>query len=1031
MPTTTRTARIALALCFLLSGAAGLVYETTWTRQLGYHFSGTALTSCLVLTAFMGGMAIGSFAAGRAASRLASPLKAYAYLELLLAACGIVYPHLIDRLGGFYVELVRRHGDTLAHPFAVKFALFAALLSGPAVLMGATLPLVVQLVVSGGLASGRGMGLYYAINAGGGVLGCVAAGFVGIERFGLTATSNAGAIGNALAFVFAIAADMLGRPAGEGDAAPAATDAAPATPDAAPAATDAAPTTPGPVESAPGASPCAPDRAGTLAVVLFVSGFTAMAYEVLWAKVLPLILGSSTYSFALMLATFVFGVTAGSLAYSALADRLGAPERVVAFSQVSIGLWVLLTVPLYGLLPYPFLFARVVLGLSFGVYQIAALALNAVVMLIPAMLFGLGFPAAVAAARPASGAVGRSVGNLYAANTAGNVAGSLATGLALIPAFGAPLAFQLMALFNVVSALSLTAAGPRALRRTVLAGVALALLALAVPASRGWLAPLATGGFSRVRTESFGKAARLVTDASSRTPVDLIEDGASTVAVTRAGELTSLWTNGKCDASTTRDMSTQMMLGLLGLLMHPDPRDVYVVGLGSGVTAGAALAGEGVRSVECAEISRGVALASRWFADFAGHPEADPRFHLVVDDGRHHLQTRTKTYDVIVIEPSNPWLAGMTNLFTQEFLLSARDRLKPDGLLIEWMPLYETADDNVALVMRTLLSVFPHVRAFQYGTDLLMVAARDARQLDPSVVVPRMVGRAKEGRIARWLARAELTTPLALLGTERMGTAEVTRFAGKGVLLTDDHPELEFTAPVAYYAGTQSTLPAVPRIPDDGYATAWLAGRAPTAKEVASVARLWLATGMSRGVARFIRKHRTAPDLELSLLASDALLGIGEAHAALEEARVAYALDPKSRSALWMLYRTALQVEEWELPVLARARYVETRKALHELVALEPGERRWRLALARYGLRAGDLGEAGLALESVTGELAPGDPDTASVAELWSLLARELAGRDLRPQAKAAAARAARLAPHDAALAELLEDLSRDGAGPR
>jgi spermidine synthase len=1018
MPHVSLPAKFALALCFILSGAAGLVYETTWTRQLGYHFSGTAFTSSLVLTAFMGGMAIGSYAAGRVVGRLASPLKAYAYLELALAACGIAYPHLIDRVGAFYVELVRRSGGEIAHPFAIKFAMFVSLLAVPAVLMGATLPLVVQLVASGGRRSGRGLGLYYAVNAGGGVLGCAAAGFYAIETFGLTATSNAGALANAAAFVLALVAERMVAPAPE-----------PVAPGAATPVAD--PSGPAPAEPAePADEPCAP-RVGTLAIVLFVSGFTAMAYEVLWAKILPLILGSSTYSFALMLATFVFGVTAGSLAYAALADRLGPPERVVACSQAIIGLWVILTVPLYGLLPYPFLFARVVFGLSFPVYQATALVLNACVMLVPAVLFGVGFPAAVAAARPARGTVGRSVGNLYAANTAGNVAGSLAAGLALIPGLGAPLSFQTMALFNLVAAWSLTGDAPRAMRRAAGASLALALIALAVPASRGWLGALSSGGFSRVRTENWTKAAAMVSEtAARRKPIELIEDGASTIAVTREGDLTSLWTNGKCDASTSRDMSTQMMLGLLGLMMHPDPKDIYVVGLGSGVTAGAALASDRVKSVDCAEISLGVALASRWFADFSGNPVADPRFKLVIDDGRHHLQTRAKQYDVVVVEPSNPWLAGMTNLFTREFFLAARERLKADGLLVQWVQLYETDDQNLGLVMRTLLSVFPHVRAFQYGTDLLMVAAMDPRQLEPAVVVPRMVERSKEKMIAEWLTRVEITTTLALLGTERLSTPELRRFAGRGVLLTDDHPELEFTAPVAYYAGSFSTLAQQPRVPDDGYATFWLAGRKPDATEIASVARLSLAIGMRKGVPRFIQKHRTAPDLELSVLAAEGLLAIEQPEAAMVEAREAVRIAPDDVRALSLLARAARQVEEWALPVLARDRFAETRKALARLAVVDPKVRRWRIQLVAVATRANELGEAAQALESLTKELKPEDEDRKTVGELWLALARDLEGRGMREPARAAAQRARALLPDSPLAAEMAEELPAETAAP-
>lgn len=652
---------LGLVVCLLCSGAAGLIYETVWTRQLGYYFSGTAVTSCLVLSAFMGGMAIGSGVAGRLEPK--SPLSTYAYLELALALTGGAYPLLIDKTGAVYLSLAQGI-EAPAALFGVRFALFSALLMVPAVLMGATLPLVVRLVVSRPEMAGRGLGLLYAMNSLGGVVGCLLAGFVLIEACGLTLTSNAGSALNLIAAATALR--LRGRLEQGNVSAPAVV---------------------------PGASADVPLRG--LVAVLAVSGFTAMAYEVLWARMLPLILGSSTYSFALMLATFVTGVTLGSLAYHRFGARLGEPTRVVALCQVAIGAWVLFTMPAYRWLAWPFVFVRSCVAASFGTFQLMALALNAAVMFVPAVLFGLGFPAAVQAATRARG-VSRAVGDLYAANTVGNVAGSIAAGLVLIPVLGTPVTFQLCALANLFSGLALAPGLFGGLTARVRVALVLLVVLFAVPdTTREWLPRLAIGGFSRIKKLAWPDAHRLVL-AKWRHAIEFLEeDTTGTVVVTEKDKVRALWVNGKVDASNAGDMNTQLFLSLLPVTMLEKPRSVFVLGLGSGVTAGAALLDPTVEEVQACEISQGVLDAAHHFDDVNFQPWGDKRFRCAVDDGRHFLATHPRTYDVITMEPSNPWMAGIASLYTREFLTLCKSRLSPDGLMVQWTHLYEIDQHSV------------------------------------------------------------------------------------------------------------------------------------------------------------------------------------------------------------------------------------------------------------------------------------------------------------------------------------------------
>lgn len=993
-----RAAMGGLVLCLLLSGAAGLVYETVWTRQLGYYFSGTAVTSCLVLSAFMGGMAIGSWLAGRLAARLSSPLGVYGFLELGLAVCGAVYPRAIERVGAFYLNLASGTDPSTAL-FAARFLLFGALLTIPAMLMGATLPLVVALVVSRRELAGRGLGVLYAMNSLGGVLGCLAAGFVLIEAFGLTLTSNLGALANAAAGLLALS--LRSR-------------------------LEKSPVVEVVVQEASATAVRA--GRGRLAFVLAISGFTAMAYEVLWARTLPLILGSSTYSFALMLATFVTGVTIGSLAYSWLGARLPSPLRVVAGAQIAIGVWVLVTMPAYRWLPWPFVFVRTAVDASFATFQLMAVVINGAVMFVPAVLFGLGFPAAVQAATEESG-VSRAVGDLYAANTVGNVLGSMAAGLFLIPSLGTPLTFQLCAVANLLSGIALVPGIVTALGLPTASAALLVLLVSVLPeSSRAWLNPLAVGGFSRMKNVTWSEAQRQVRYQWSNWIAFSEEDTTGMVVVTERKKQRALWRNGKVDASNTSDMDTQLFLSLLPVMMLENPRSVFVLGLGSGVTTGAALLDPRVQRVDACEISSAVVNAARLFDDVNFKPWEDKRARIFVDDGRHFLATHPDKYDVITLEPSNPWMAGISSLYTREFLTLCKSRLADDGLMVQWSHLYEIDARSITMVARTFQETFPHARAFLCGFDLILVGATRAETLDPKVVTERVARRYREPHIKAVLDRDGYTELFTLFATELFDSRTLRAWTGPGIVLTDDNPELEFSAPVAYYNG-EKVMPPSDHLPlQDALLSTYLGGRRPSTQELESWGRVKVRQNHVIGGPSALLALALPNTPTLDHIVARMYMKTKELAAALMYAQRAALAKPDSVEFARTWYEAARAVEDQTQPLLTTRTWTASIAAVHALQRLLPADPHLAVDEAVLAVAVRNLEVAETALKRAEKAIAAGTAGASDMgggmAQLWQTLALRWRERGDLDRARAALHHALALSPGRIDSRELLEELA-------
>lgn len=684
-----------LALLFVGSGAAALIYEIVWFQMLQLVIGATGVSLGLLLGTFMGGMFIGSLLLPKVWPQGWSPLKVYAALEAALGVWGLLVLLLLPGVNGVYASVTPPGVSDML----VRAALCALVLLPPTILMGATLPAISRYVET--TREGVSwMGLFYTGNIAGAVFGSLAAGFFLLRVFDVVVATVAAMILNAVVASTALA---LARRMPERQPSPAA---------------------------APNVDPSPPAPTGlprtTLYVALALSGLAALGSEVVWTRLLSLLLGSTTYTFSIILAVFLTGLAGGSSIGSRLARTSSDPRRAFIacqlLSAVAIGYsaWMVSDVLTTVAIPREWWTDPWrMLGVD---------VLRCLVAILPAPIcWGASFPLAVAAAAGPRQDPARLVGGLYAANTAGAIAGSLGGGLLLVPVLGTQAAQQSLAVVATLSAvvLALGAAGPHAgrVRAAVLgaAGITAALTLATLPPTNE---QLVVQGRHVPFGEEVGDVVFVGEGLNASVAVtQKIEDG-DTIRTFRI--------SGKVAASTwPEDMVLQRMLGHLSGLFHQDPKTVLVVGFGAGVTAGTFVTHPGVERIVIAEIE---SLATDVTADFfrdANHAVLDdPRVEVIHDDARHFLLTTDETFDVITSDPIHPWVKGAAALYTTEYFELAREHLNPGGVITQWVPLYESTLPVVKSEVATFIDVFPEATVWSSqnvsnGYDIVMAARPD------------------------------------------------------------------------------------------------------------------------------------------------------------------------------------------------------------------------------------------------------------------------------------------------------------------
>ncbi len=775
-----------LLVLFFVSGATSLVYQTIWARELHLVLGTSTFAISTVLGAFMAGLGLGGGLAARRADHVASPLRVYGVLELLIGLYALVLPALVEHLATpAYLAL---HQGTDPSPLvtgATQGLLAGVLLLPPTAAMGATLPLLARVAVDRMGASGDRIGLLYGVNTAGAVAGTALAGLWLLPTLGLTATTVATAGANVVVGIVAVA---LGSPR-------------------------AAPPPVDDLDRDLIGGAVAPDRGAILAIGL--AGLASLACEVAWTRLVALVLGGTTYAFTAMLLAVLLGIALGGRWGGTLADvafrrgGTGATLRGLAVVQALVG------VTCWGLTflwpEFPYWFVWLYDAVSGSGWALAGFAASFTVcvlaLLVPAVLWGIAFPLAVRAAAGDHPAIGRPVAEAYAANTVGGVLGAVVAGFVLLPALSLRTTVGLAA---AVNALAAAVAWWRGGRRS-LAALAVGLSGIPVVVQAPWDPMWMSGGLHHY-VSHFTQHDResIHWFATGNQELLFYDEGLSTVVTVGRNEKTgNVWlaNNGKVDASSSGDMPTQILCALLSAQFLDDVEEGLVIGLASGVTAGAAAQVPGLRELEVVELEPAIFEAARYFEHVNFGVLDDPTVRLVANDGRNHvLRAPPGRWQWVVSEPPNPYLTGVANLFTQEFWQVGRERLAPGGVWSQWVQLYGMGEADVRALFRTFALQYPHLAVYAgleaYDgpqPDIILVGSE--RPLAPTWSRAERLLAAPGVREA--LARVGVTHPAQLVGMHAFDRDGLLAFAGDGPLVTDDNMRVEYSAPLYLHRDTQ------------------------------------------------------------------------------------------------------------------------------------------------------------------------------------------------------------------------------------
>jgi spermidine synthase len=761
---------------FLFSGATSLVYEVIWLRQLILIFGSTQFATSTVLSTFMGGLALGAIVAGRwLGSSRVRPLKIYGLLEIGIGLYALAVPFLFASLTPIYRALwAAGASESFMLLSLAKFAGIACVLLPPTILMGASLPVLAREVADDPRRIGGKVGLLYAINTFGAVAGTFIAGFVAIPGIGsqktlwLTAAANL-MIGLA-AMWFARSLQAVRMP----------------TETRAPAAREAGRT---------------PGRIRLVLLAFGLSGFSALVLEVSWTRVLALVMGSSVYAFSLMLVAFLIGLATGGAYFSAFLRKRPDtdPAVVLALLLAAAGILAYATTFLFQMLPQ--MFAEVFYAWRPGPngWFVVQFVFGLMVMFPATFAFGGIFPTVLQIHARSLDKVAGSVGTVYASNTLGTIIGAALAGFVLIPQLGVQPTVIAIAGLEILLGLVIAVAAvakPVPLRSLLAVPMALAL-ALVVAVQPEWDVRLMNSGvymnlYGDYENEDW---ATFLDAVHGNNEVRYAAEGlTASVFVAEQPEYENLYlsVNGKIEASTTSDLETQLMCAHLPLLLHPSPSDVLIIGLASGISVGAA-ATHPVENLRVVEVEKKMIPAARLFEDYNDHVLDDPRLTLSINDARNELEFSPRTYDVIISEPSNPWMTVAANLFTEDFFHMARTRVRPGGIFSQWIQNYYLPAEDLRSIVAAFRSAFPNVLLFETfgGVDLLMLGSEEPLTLDLETIETRMA----ELKVRMDLGRIEMRRAVDVLTLFRLGTDEVEQLVAGAPRNTDDNARVEFSAP--------------------------------------------------------------------------------------------------------------------------------------------------------------------------------------------------------------------------------------------
>jgi predicted membrane-bound spermidine synthase/tetratricopeptide (TPR) repeat protein len=907
------------SILFFISGGTGLVYQVIWFKRFAHLWGSSSLAFAAVGGSFLFGLGLGAYLIGRRADAVASPLRWYGICELLIGLLALATPLEIAALVNASVGLYEQIPEQPLARYVVQFLITLLVIGPPCILMGGTLPLLIRQLTARDGSLDQATGWLYAINTFGGAAGCYLAGFHFLPTLGMISTNNMTATVNILIGLVSLAASGISRQVVLPQRQPKAT-----------AATSDAAWNP---------------RLAALYVAAALSGCAALVLEMTWSRQLALVLGGSTYAYTATLFVVLVGIATGSLLFhTVLRKWASSPWLSIAVIGLMVGSVVAGTLLLpqlsQWLAPAG---VREWRGDQFWNGAICAGA-SAVVELLPAIGMGVLFPLFVHLTQASAAQVGETVGKVYAWNTAGSILGATFTAVVLFPWLGTAGSTALALGMYVVSLLAMLPwQGSGSLLRL---GISAAIGAAAVVLVAQPIDPRDTN----LGLYLYGNVAPGWRDANE---VLFFDEGAScNVLVTRAPvNTTSLRVNGKVDASNSVDMATQIGLAYLPRLFKADAKDVLVIGFGSGCTSGHSLQFPDTR-VTCCELEPAVYAAAKHFELVNRRPHEQTRewlearnkalppgerlspeeidrrarFSIVFGDGRTTIQASDKKYDLIISEPSNPWVAGCSNLFTKEFFRAAKQRLAPGGVLAQWIQTYNFTLEDYLLIVRTMQSEFPYYGILSLAAegDTLLLASNEPLLPNPQRIakLQTVVDANPQIRadLHAWFGQTELRW--LLLNHYLLGKEQLDRIVDKSpsqVLNTDQNLRLEFNAPLRIFGKNDPETLAMKALPKAGEPTRarWVTQLATAMNLPSGTAECYVKLGNN--------SLRQASSLECSTSQRGSVY-LGCLQQAVNWYAMAQALEPKNTGAGVGIQRAKLMADE----------KTDRIKILEQLVELDP-----------------------------------------------------------------------------------------------
>lgn len=785
-----RNSFLIISFLFIFSGIAALIYQVAWFKHLSYFIGNTTYAQSVLLATYMGGIAIGAWFWGKRSDKSNNSLKIFAWLELSIAFYCLMYVKIFDFVTESFTSVVISYhldSDSLL-VLLLKLVVSASTILIPTILMGGTLPVLVHYFSNRLAEIGKNVAILYFLNSLGGVLGTLLCGFYLIEHYGLQMSTYLGAGIEILIGIISFFLILNNFESIKGRQESRVTN-----------------------ETSTSQFSITEKQLRIVISIAGISGLCSMIYEITWLRLLIPILSSSTFSFTIMLAAFISGIAIGSLIIIYLLPKILNPLLWIGLFQVGIVISIFLTMPFYEKLPY--LFWESVgndlgSGQNYGKYLFNQFFYVFFLMLVPTIFMGMTLPLASKLAVKNISKSGEIVGKVFSINTLGTVIGSLMAGLVLIPIVGIKNTLQIALTINLAIGLIILFQPEISTLRNkaiILTSVLLSGFYYFFNVDQTvWAYNIMLSEVPRKinRTDVPENYEEFKKKAQNHEKILYYNEGISgTIVVAKNKEETYLFTNGKGDANSIHDRKTQVSLGQTPIILHPSPDSVFVIGYGAGTTIGNVLCHPKVKYAEVAEISPEVIEGSVHFNHINERPLARKNLKLIEDDGVSALRLSQKRYDVIISQPSNPWSAGVGNLFTDEFFALCKEKLRPGGYVAQWFSLYEMDDKCLKLILRTAFKQFKHVSLWHIGReDILMICSDipfnfDLDRIEKSYTL-----------VADKLKKINIYNFPAFLSQQIMSSSShLKEYAGNGEYNSENRPLLEHWAPKAYFLNAVPT----------------------------------------------------------------------------------------------------------------------------------------------------------------------------------------------------------------------------------